>query len=79
MKKKHVRFLTAAAGPDFSANPGDVRLVPVEQAGDLVDGGYAEYFVLEEAAAEPLTIESAALASDEKAVLPKPSRRKARG
>jgi hypothetical protein len=37
-----VKMRSVFAGPQRTAGPGDVIEVPDDQAGELIDGGYAE-------------------------------------
>jgi hypothetical protein len=42
MDEHLVRMNTVAAGPDFAAQPGELKLVDTARRDDFVDGGYAE-------------------------------------
>jgi len=67
-----VKLLTTMAGPGGCYHPGDVVSLPAEKAEILINGGYAE-------AVKLTAIETAAVETPEKAVLPKAqSKRRAR-
>ena len=47
-----IRMLSIAAGPGFSASPGDVVDLPNAQAAELIRSGYADKCAAEMAAPE---------------------------
>lgn len=57
----HIRMLTCAAGPDFSAQPGDFKLVEAEFGRQLIADGHAE--LAEDAEAREERLEAAAPAA----------------
>lgn len=60
---------TTMAGPDLSAHPGQKIEVPDDLAIALVDGGFATI-------EKSIVIETASISPPEKAVLPKPTRKR---
>lgn len=74
--KRKVTMRTMAAGPDGVFLAGQEYVLKDKQARALVEGGYAFYAVSASRAAVPV-VETAALATPEKAVVPGPAPRKA--
>lgn len=76
-----IKMITTAAGPDFSAKPGEVLTVSNERGAAWVALGYA--IAMDPPAPEPApaapVIETAAMEAPEKAVQPEPVKKKAAG
>lgn len=70
-----IKMLTAAAGPDFSAQPGMIVNVALSRAETLIRGGFA---VQVDPDPEPVAVpvpETASIEVPEKAVQPKPTKK----
>jgi len=64
-----VTMITMMAGPDFSAHPGQKIEVPEDLASTLIEGGFA-------IPANEIVIETTSISPPEKAVIPKPTRKR---
>jgi hypothetical protein len=64
-----VTMITTIAGPDLSAHPGQKIEVPDELAIALIEGGFATV-------EKSIVIETTSISPPEKAVLPKPTRKR---
>jgi len=69
-----IRLLARAAGPDFHGQSGDELDLPLHVAAELVSGGYA--LALEAQRPAPAVAPAARDPAAEKAVRPKPARKK---
>jgi len=73
---KKIKMLTTMAGPKGVTVAGGEITVSDGQADDLVKGKYAVYIDSPEMEVKPIVIETTSFAPAEKAVLPKPIKRK---
>lgn len=73
-----VRMLTTSAGPDGSAQPGQIVLVSPVAADVLIAAGYAEAVAPEKTEPKPAPEAAALEAPPEKATQPAPKKRAAR-
>ena len=73
---KKIKMLTTMAGPKGVTQAGSDVTVSDGQADDLVKGKYAVYVDSPEIEVKPIVIETTSFEPAERAILPKPIKRK---